>query len=382
MVEVGAPALTVGSNAAPRFRLLDGLRFVAALSVVIHHFTARRNNAWGTPVHDLFPALGDVTAYGALGVEFFFIISGFVILMTAWGKSIPSYVASRVARLYPAYWVAVAATATLLTFIWPGQKSLKFGEILLNFTMLQGAVGAPNVDGVYWTLFTELRFYIIIGVFMLIGLTVHRVMAFCALWPIVANLAQLADNRAFNAFLLPDQAALFAGGMMIYVIYRHGHSLLAWMILGADALLAAHATVEAILPSTSELTSRNLSSGVCTLIVLGCFALVAMASLTRMRELRWRWLTTAGALTYPLYLLHEYWGWWFISRFAADFGKYIVLASAVVFALVLAWLVNRFVERPLGPMLRRAVARGFSRHGEEEASVRLLDSGRSDRHGR
>ena len=42
-----------------------------------------------------------------MGVPFFFVISGFVVLMTAWGRDVPHFVASRVGRLFPAYWVAV-----------------------------------------------------------------------------------------------------------------------------------------------------------------------------------------------------------------------------------------------------------------------------------
>ena len=49
-----------------------------------------------------FPSLHQLSRYGYLGVELLFIISGFVILMTAYNRTIQSFVASQVARLYPA----------------------------------------------------------------------------------------------------------------------------------------------------------------------------------------------------------------------------------------------------------------------------------------
>src|SRR3954466_2589137 len=99
-------------RARSRLAALDGLRLLAAFAVLSFHYTGIRTPFWGAPAHVVFPSLNQVTRYGYLGVELFFIISGFVILMTAYGRSIESFSASRVARLFPAYW-----TAILLTFL-------------------------------------------------------------------------------------------------------------------------------------------------------------------------------------------------------------------------------------------------------------------------
>jgi peptidoglycan/LPS O-acetylase OafA/YrhL len=109
-----APRGLLAPQQPVRFRVLDGLRFVAAVSVVVFHFTARAHDDWGTSVDRAFPTLSQYAAYGTLGVEFFFIISGFVILMTAWDRSLPDYTASRIGRLFPAYWAGVALSTLLL----------------------------------------------------------------------------------------------------------------------------------------------------------------------------------------------------------------------------------------------------------------------------
>jgi peptidoglycan/LPS O-acetylase OafA/YrhL len=93
-----------------RAAALDGLRLIAALSVAVFHFV----DAWSVDGYHshlhFFPTMARPAAYGFLGVDLFFIISGFVICMSGWGRSVADFAASRVARLFPAYWFAILAT--------------------------------------------------------------------------------------------------------------------------------------------------------------------------------------------------------------------------------------------------------------------------------
>ena len=85
-----------------RLHALDGLRFAAAMAVVLYHYTGRDSPAWGGSVQEVFPRLSHLTLYGGFGPYLFFMISGFVVLMSAWGRPVHSFVASRVGRLFPA----------------------------------------------------------------------------------------------------------------------------------------------------------------------------------------------------------------------------------------------------------------------------------------
>jgi len=136
--------------------MLDVLRFFAALSVVFYHMTYRLNES------ALFTWLQPFTKFGYLGVDVFFIISGFVILWSAVGRSVPDYLISRVARLYPSFWVAILVTSATMLVIRP-ERLQPLWAIAANFTMLPGyIVGNHYVDGVYWTLAVELKFYFLI----------------------------------------------------------------------------------------------------------------------------------------------------------------------------------------------------------------------------
>ena len=88
----------------PRLAVLDGLRFAAAAAVLVYHFVAVNHHAWGARTSTSLPDAQAVTAYGSFGVQLFFVVSGFVILMTAWGRAVRRYVASRPGPRVPADW--------------------------------------------------------------------------------------------------------------------------------------------------------------------------------------------------------------------------------------------------------------------------------------
>lgn len=93
----------------------------------------------GEPAATVFPGASACAAYGWLGVEIFFVVSGFVICMSAWGRGVGEFAASRISRLFPAYWAAVLFTAGVL-FAWPEVRGVKaFSDVVVNLSMLQGA---------------------------------------------------------------------------------------------------------------------------------------------------------------------------------------------------------------------------------------------------
>jgi peptidoglycan/LPS O-acetylase OafA/YrhL len=107
--------------------------------------------------------------------------------------------------------------------------------------------------------------------------------------------------------------------------------------------------------------------------VVACVALVAAVTLTPAARVGWRWLTAAGALTYPVYLLHEHWGWWAIVHLRGVLPVWATLLVATGLSLALAALVHHGVERRLGPPLRAAVQRGLERRPVSPAASRRRD---------
>jgi peptidoglycan/LPS O-acetylase OafA/YrhL len=113
------------------------------------------------------------------------------------------------------------------------------------------------------------------------------------------------------------------------------------------------------LPQRLEYLSRGLgrplSWPIAAAVVTLCFALVLVVALGWLDWARWKWLTVAGALTYPLYLIHQSIGYNVTAWLTPHVEKHVLLGGLVLTVLVLAWLIHRCVERPLAPWLKRTL---------------------------
>ena len=352
----------MSARVRPRLLLLDCLRLAAALGVVSYHYTSFSGaEFWGRASREVFPSLSQVTAYGALGVQLFFIISGFVILMSAYGRSVGQFVASRVSRLFPAYWTAVILVAVLLLVISPGElNKVTWADALVNLTMLQQSVNVTSLDGVFWTLWVELLFYVTIAFLLWRGMTEQKLLAFIFIWPLLGMLSSQAGPGMLQTLLIPTYSPLFAVGMGIYLIHANGHDIARWLVVAVNFLLACHQTYAGFLPAMSQSTGRPLSPEVMWLIILGFVAIVALITTTPLRHAGWKWMSVAGALTYPLYLVHEMWGWWIIKNLRVIIGTWPSVAVATAFALTLAWLIHKQIERRFASKLKRTLLRSLS----------------------
>ncbi|MFD9129295.1 acyltransferase family protein, partial [Kitasatospora sp. NPDC059571] len=352
------PVPPPGRTRRPRLYVIDGLRLIAALSVVLFHWTGvdRHPEVWGTTPRHLMPTLHRFGAYGWMGVQLFFLISGFVICMSCWGKTPRQYFVSRVVRLYPAYWVGILLTALVVNFaptVRPDRKPLSISEILTNFTMLERPLGVTEADGVYWTLWIELRFYLLFAVVAVLGLTYRRVLAFCGIWMILAVITPSTGSKLMDVLFMPQDAPYFIAGVAMYLVYRFGVSPLLIGVVGFSWLIAQnrlHVTVGAY----EYEVGHPLSWPVMAVISAAAFLVMLGVALGWFGWVRWSWLAVAGAMTYPVYLLHQEIGWALI-RYGRDLHvrPAPLLAACLAVVLTLAWCVHRLAERPLSAALQR-----------------------------
>lgn len=182
----GQGRAAAGAVPGGRLAALDGIRVLAALGVLFYHYFALES-AWGKAPAEVFPHAHRLAVYGWLGVEIFFLVSGFVICMSAWGRTVGDFAVSRISRLFPAYWAAVAFTSLVL-YASPEVRAVSgFSDVMVNLSMLQGGVGVPNIDDAYWTLFVELKFYVLFAIVVMRGVTYRNCVLFCAAWTLAAS---------------------------------------------------------------------------------------------------------------------------------------------------------------------------------------------------
>ncbi|WP_328468638.1 acyltransferase [Actinoplanes sp. NBC_00393] len=355
-----------------RMAFLDGLRLIAALVVVLYHYTAFTGvkDAWGVPSATYaFPELSGLTSYGWLGVELFFLISGFVICMSAWGRSTGAFGRSRIVRLFPAYWAAVLITAVVTT-IWSAPRSLQanWSDVLVNLTMVHQPLGAPHVDGVYWTLWAEARFYLLFAFMVWWGLTARRVMVFGYAWLIISVYSVGAKMPILTTIFMPDYAPFFVGGIAFFLIHKFGSDLKFWGLVGFSWLIAQHNTYEMV-ARVSKTLPQPIRSGVGVALITLFYLLMAGVALGWFKRINWRWLTTAGLLTYPLYLLHEKIGWVLIYQLKDMRPRWLVLGIVVAIMLIASYLLHKVVEKPLARILKAKLAPPTPDSDRTEATV-------------
>ncbi|MER6237338.1 acyltransferase [Streptomyces clavifer] len=344
-----------------RMRALDGLRLLAALMVAAYHYGGRGGDitaAWGSSPALQFPTAHTWFAYGPLGVQIFFVISGFVICMSGWGRSLSSFFASRVARLMPAYWAAVVLVTLVFALPVVAYEAVSPSDALVNLTLLQQPLGADRVLGVCWTLWAEIRFYALFALFVVLpGANRRRIVLFCAVWTLAAALTKASGEPFLDVLLMPEHAPFFVGGIGLYLVHRDRRDAVAWGIVGVSWLLGQHHAVADLWHPAGQDAFSYRSSAVIILIVTAGFAVVAAIALGALHRVDWPWLTVAGALTYPFYLVHEHLGWVVVGVLHRTLGVPAALTAVLTVGamLALAWLLHRYVERWSTPLLRKAL---------------------------
>ncbi|WP_160165747.1 acyltransferase [Actinoplanes sp. OR16] len=357
---------------ARRLAALDGLRLVAALFVSLYHFTGYRPgvlDAWGESREAAFPELHLLGQYGWLGVELFFMISGFVICMSSWGRTPGAFFRSRVTRLFPAYWAAILITTVVVT-IWPVVRGhLRYSDILLNFSMMQQGLGARSVDAVYWTLWSEGLFYLLFSFAIWRGLTLKRAIVFGYGWLIAATLAEQSGVPLLKTFLQPNYAPFFVAGIALYLIYRFGSDVLLWGLLGLSYVLAVYWTDSSVRHFNGRF-DVDMRPVVGAALVTGFFVVLTVIALGYTSRIQWGWLTTAGALTYPFYLLHENVGWTVIYGLRDFAPPLVILAAVIAIMLVAAYLLHRLIEKPLARVLKVKLEQASAGLGRQDRFAR------------
>jgi peptidoglycan/LPS O-acetylase OafA/YrhL len=338
-----------------RLRELDLLRFFAAVAVLAYHYTGFSGGGpWPRSAREVFPGVAHVTGFGYLGVDLFFMISGFVILMSAWGRGPGEFGVSRIVRLMPAYWISVLLGAAIFAVF--GLGNGRIGVVVPNLTMLQGGLGVRNVDAVYWTLWVELHFYVLMAVLAAVGVTYRNCVVFMAAWLFLGLYADEGKNKLLQVLFIPTWNCYFIAGMALFLIYRFGPNLLLWGFVAVGWLMALRWGAW-----RAGGIFREGTDGGAAILISGIFLVMILVATRRLGRLRWRGFTVLGGLTYPLYLVHQQLSLPVLDAIYPRLNKWAALAVVTAAALACAYVIYRFAERPaqawLRPRLRAALDR-------------------------
>nr|WP_295081984.1 acyltransferase [uncultured Roseateles sp.] len=337
------------SKSAHRFHEIDLLRGIACASVLLFHFLSRAPQA-GWMSHVDYPQLESVMRYGYLGVHLFFVISGFVILMSAQGATPRQFFASRVARLFPAFWVAVCLTAGTAWWLGESRFAVSLPHFLVNLSMLPHWFNIPFVDGAYWSLAVELHFYAYIWIVLRLQ-QMRRIEWLMLAWLLVALVDLIRPAWPLELWLDAKWAPLFVAGGVFYLIRTQGLTPRRVLLLLASYGLAL---ASALRESGGEASLAN--PWIVTAIITVIYLIFTAIAFDRWRLPASRLTFWAGALTYPVYVIHQFFGIMLYQQLRAHIDNTpLVLAMVIALVLALAAAIHVWVEKPFGPRLRRWV---------------------------
>lgn len=333
-----------------RVNEIDLLRFFAALAVVLYHYAFRGYAADNLNIMP-YPLLAPIAKYGFLGVELFFMISGFVILMTAANGSLKGFIVSRIVRLYPAFWACCTITFALTLVIGAPHFFTNWHEYLVNMTLLSGFLGVPSMDGVYWSLFVEMRFYALVALVLIIK-RIHQAQFFLGLWLVLAIIYEAFNIHHLRDVFIIDYAAYFIAGSIFYLIWSQGLTASRTFLIAGSWLLALKISIESLEGTNKHYNTvmNEWAVGIIISVFFVVMMLVALRKTGSFGQMRW---IAAGALTYPFYLLHQKIGFMVFNLAYPTINPHLLFWGVLLAVLLASYGVHIFVEKKLaGPMKR------------------------------
>lgn len=334
-----------------RFGSIECLRVVACISVLLFHYCTR-GTSFGGP---RFPELQSVAAYGYLGVSLFFIISGFVISNAVLCRPLPIFIESRILRLYPPFLICMTLTWMVTAAAGPSLASASLGQWLANLTMASPAFGQPFVDGVYWSIVVEIVFYALVVLLAAIGLLPGSVEGVVLGWLALAAVNEFAVHSAVaRVVLVTPYAPLFAIGMLASrLVSDHGKPSAYVLIVIAAALSLSFSENEAVWLAEHE--GILIDRQILFLCHAGIFGLFALSVIGRNVLPASSMLVMLGALTYPVYLLHQQAGYVGLRILTPNLGRYTALLAVTALCVVTAALIHVRLEPPARRLTHRSL---------------------------
>lgn len=317
------------ANKTQRFLFLDGLRAIAALMVMFHHFYKLLK-----PLIQ-FSCLDIVFDSTRLGVQIFFVLSGFVIAFSI--RDLPlsfssacRFLIRRSIRLDPPFWVAL--TLTLLIPIITSSYQVDYATICANAFYLQDFLGYDRPLAVSWTLCIELQFYVFFIFFLTFTRKTSNEFRLCIFF--FLYVLSLAQNK-FNFLHVP--------GLFTFHWYSFSTGCMAaWLYLknlNEKAFLACMLMMIPLLKDPFILATLVAISSI--FFAIKCNSLYS-------------WLSSSffqyfGKRSYSIYLIHWVIGVKFIDiamRRFPFFDPYSLFLIATILTLIGSELFYRKVEKP------------------------------------
>lgn len=336
-----------------RFQELDALRGLAAILVLLFHYSATQGNSLD---YTLFK-------YGVTGVDLFFIISGFVIFRSVTNaKNGWEFLINRFTRLFPTYWTAVSFTFIIILinerfFLKTSTPDL-WDVYLHNLTMFQFYFDVRDLDGPYWTMIIEMLFYLLMFVLIIsksLKSTIPLLVIFVLFGTLLGEFYKGHGGEFytdyFTNFPFSQFAPLFLSGILFYRIKQKTGNLM------VNVLLIIGCYLLQVLLFDDGLRAANYISHPEYKATIGIyFMFMFLFSFNKLRWIVNPITLYLGKISFALYLIHQYISIELIIPHLKDAGFDFRVAAyliALPVCIIVASLITFYIEKPISPWLRK-----------------------------
>lgn len=368
----------IKAESKERIKPLDAFRCIAILMVILYHYTSRytltgTNTMYPFIPKSLYPYGDSYETYfhhGNLGVQLFYIISGFVICMTLTKcKSFKEFITKRLLRLFPLLLICSVLTYLIPILLDPAKKyqifhrpiinflpSLTFSELWIWDKILHIQNKFQNIeyiDNVYWTLVIEMKFYLLIAATFYISvrkffrnwliLSLSLVCCYALLTHITGNKVIYNIKMFLETILIAKYILYFTLGTVFYRLYEK---------------LTIN-TTDYIILFTSSAISIIFFMPVADSICLLLFSLLFLAFIYKpdsISLLSNKFFLFIGMISYPLYLIHENLGILFINYLSDKTGINSIgplLVTVIGLMFLFSFLLHQYIEAPVGNFTKK-----------------------------
>jgi peptidoglycan/LPS O-acetylase OafA/YrhL len=357
--------------------VLDLVRFLAALSVMFYHLCYWKNGQIPIEANDT----NNFWWFGWVGVQIFFVLSGYVIAFSASKTTSISFAKSRFLRLIPTIWICASITFTL-KLAWG--VDLKTSDLITQLvsTLFINPLGI-HLDIVYWTLTIECVFYLLIflilrlsnfskliSIMIFIGIlsASYNLFVICIEFGYLHNLSpkftllliKLHDMRTARLLLL-EHGVFFSLGVLLWHLTQHSSNK---KCTGAICIFFSFICTLVVTNAAHQYILEKHAIGVylmspTTVFLAGLFLIFTANKLSGYQPLKkiktkkevFRFL---GLMTFPLYLLHNDAGLILLAKLNLFMPSQASLLLVIVMCFATSIIVFKLIDPPLTRFFRGA----------------------------
>ncbi|MCR6794678.1 acyltransferase family protein [Bacillus paranthracis] len=345
-----------------RMYSLQSIRGIAAILVLLHHASFIINK------YHNYEYVGGIFHYGSLGVDLFFILSGFIIYYLHHSdigepKRVGTFLKKRTIRVYPAYWI-VTLVLVPVYFLAP---TMGLGYERDFFVIIKSLLLIPQshdpILGVGWSLVYEIYFYLIFSLFILTNRKFS--IAVTLLWMATTSYLLVSNTLGSQDYILkflfsPLIVEFLLGCLIAYLTLNYNlkkyKSLLLTGIIGL--IVSLFIQYLGVITIDREGIFRTLIYGVPSFFLI--FGLIVLEKQGRFKNNKF--LTFLGDASYSIYLVHlpaiSFLNKMFTSlNLFNSIGHFLTTTICVIIATLAGCGFHILVEKPLLKYMRRRFLR-------------------------